>query len=90
MDALCRRYNINLTKRKKHGALLDAELLADVFLEMNGGRQKGIDLEIEKKSEPKRLFNDDKQMYSKKIISPSQKEKQDHEKILKVLDKNYW
>ena len=67
MDALCRRYNINLTKRKKHGALLDAELLADVFLEMNGGRQKGIDLEIEKKkSEPKRLFNDDKQMYSKK------------------------
>ena len=90
LDALCRRYNINLTKRKKHGALLDAELLADVFLEMNGGRQKGIDLEIEKKSEPKRLFNDDKQMYSKKIISPSQKEKQDHEKILKVLDKNYW
>ena len=53
MDALCRRYNINLTKRKKHGALLDAELLADVFLEMNGGRQKGIDLEIEKKKEPK-------------------------------------
>ena len=48
MDALCRRYNINLTKRKKHGALLDAELLADV-LEMNGGRQKGINLEIEKK-----------------------------------------
>ena len=53
MDALCRRYNINLTKRKKHGALLDAELLADVFLEMNGGRQKGIDLEIEKKMNQK-------------------------------------
>ena len=53
LDALCRRYNINLTKRKKHGALLDAELLADVFLEMNGGRQKGIDLEIEIKTNQK-------------------------------------
>ena len=31
-------------RERKHGALLDAELLADVFLEMNGGRQKGIDL----------------------------------------------
>ena len=47
LDALCRRYNIDLSKRGKHGALLDAELLAEVFLEMNGGRQKGIDLEIE-------------------------------------------
>ena len=65
LDALCRRYNINLTKRKKHGALLDAELLADVFLEMNGGRQKGIDLEIQEKNEPKRLLKD--------IISCTQK-----------------
>ena len=36
-------------KERNTGALLDAELLADVFLEMNGGRQKGIDLDIEKK-----------------------------------------
>ena len=53
MDVYVEDININLTKRKKHGALLDAELLADVFLEMNGGRQQGIDLEIEKKNEPK-------------------------------------
>ena len=62
----CRRYNINLTKREKHGALLDAELLADVFLEMNGGRQTGIDLEVEMKNRVERLSIEDKQMYSKK------------------------
>ena len=90
LDALCRRYNINLTKRKKHGALLDAELLADVFLEMNGGRQKGIDLKIEKKNVSDRLFINEKEQYSKKIISPSQKEEQEHGKLLKELDKHYW
>ena len=89
LDALCRRYNINLTKRKKHGALLDAELLADVFLEMNGGRQKGMDLEMQDKNEPKRTFKGYKQLYSKKIITPNQKEKQEHEKLLQELDKDY-
>ncbi|MBV8939957.1 MAG: DNA polymerase III subunit epsilon [Alphaproteobacteria bacterium] len=39
LDALCRRFNIDLGARVKHGALLDAELLADVYLELCGGRQ---------------------------------------------------
>ncbi len=39
LDALCRRFNIDLTAREKHGALLDAELLADVYLELTGGSQ---------------------------------------------------
>lgn len=42
LDALCRRFNIDLSARTKHGALLDAELLADVYLELNGGRQGAI------------------------------------------------
>ena len=42
LDALCKRYNIDLTARTKHGALLDAELLADVYLEMKGGRQSTL------------------------------------------------
>ena len=90
LDALCRRYNIDLTKREKHGALLDAELLADVFLEMNGGRQTGIDLEVEMKNRVERLSIEEKQLYSKKIISPDQKEEQKHQDILKVLGKHYW
>jgi DNA polymerase-3 subunit epsilon len=39
LDALCRRFNIDLSKRSKHGALLDAELLAEVYLELIGGAQ---------------------------------------------------
>jgi DNA polymerase-3 subunit epsilon len=45
LDALCRRYEIDLSARTKHGALLDAELLADVYLELLGGRQDRLALE---------------------------------------------
>jgi DNA polymerase-3 subunit epsilon len=39
LDALCRRFDIDLTARSKHGALVDAKLLAEVYLELTGGRQ---------------------------------------------------
>ena len=41
LDALCRRFNIDLSARVKHGALLDAELLAEVYLELIGGSRTG-------------------------------------------------
>ncbi len=44
LDALCRRYGIDNSHRTKHGALLDAELLAEVYIEMNGGRQAALGL----------------------------------------------
>jgi DNA polymerase III subunit epsilon len=45
LDALCRRFNVDATARTRHGALLDAELLADVYLELKGGRQAGLGLQ---------------------------------------------
>lgn len=42
LDGLCRRYGIDNTRREKHGALLDAELLAEVYLELIGGRQASL------------------------------------------------
>lgn len=42
LDALCKRFNVDLSARTKHGALLDAELLACVYLELTGGRQPGL------------------------------------------------
>jgi len=42
LDALCRRFGIDNSSRDKHGALLDSELLADVYLELMGGRQPGL------------------------------------------------
>jgi len=46
LDALCRRYRIDSAKRVKHGALLDSELLADVYIELIGGRQGGFSLDV--------------------------------------------
>ncbi|NBX03101.1 MAG: DNA polymerase III subunit epsilon [Alphaproteobacteria bacterium] len=47
LDALCKRFNVDLSGREKHGALLDAQLLADVYLELLGGRQAMMLLEEE-------------------------------------------
>ena len=44
LDALCTRYGIDRSHRVKHGALLDAELLAPVYVELKGGRQIGLEL----------------------------------------------
>ena len=45
LDALCRRFAIDASARSKHGALLDAELLAEVYLELIGGRQPDLTLD---------------------------------------------
>ena len=47
LDALCTRYGIDRSHRVKHGALLDAELLAQVYVELTGGRQIGLSLAAE-------------------------------------------
>ena len=52
LDALCKRFNIDLSARTKHGALLDSELLADVYLELRGGRQTTLSLHLENQSDP--------------------------------------
>lgn len=51
LDALCRRYGIDNAHRTKHGALLDAELLAEVYIEMMGGRQAALSLGVEREEE---------------------------------------
>lgn len=49
LDALCKRFSVDNSNRIKHGALLDAELLAEVYLELRGGRQRGLDLDAVRK-----------------------------------------
>ncbi|MBN2739884.1 MAG: DNA polymerase III subunit epsilon [Rhodobacteraceae bacterium] len=46
LDALCRRFNIDNSSRTLHGALLDSEILAEVYLELIGGRQPGFGLQL--------------------------------------------
>lgn len=47
LDALCTRYGIDRSHRVKHGALLDAQLLAQLYVELSGGRQIGFSLRVE-------------------------------------------
>ncbi len=47
LDALCRRFAIDLTERTTHNALLDCRLLAQVYVELMGGRQRGFELAVE-------------------------------------------
>ncbi len=47
LDALCRRFGIDLSERTSHNALLDCRLLADVYIELTGGRQRGLSLVAE-------------------------------------------
>jgi DNA polymerase-3 subunit epsilon len=44
LDALCRRFGIDLSERTSHNALLDCKLLAEVYIELTGGRQRGLSL----------------------------------------------
>ena len=52
LDALCRRYGIDNGHRAKHGALLDSELLAEVYIELIGGKQAALGLEIVEEISP--------------------------------------
>lgn len=52
LDALCRRFGIDNSARTKHGALLDSEILAEVYLELVGGRQPGLALSAQMPGRP--------------------------------------
>jgi DNA polymerase-3 subunit epsilon len=47
LDALCKRFGVSLSSRDKHGAIIDSELLARVYLELRGGRERSLGFEPE-------------------------------------------
>lgn len=58
LDALCARYKIDNSRRTKHGALLDAEILAEVYTELNGGRQTTLVLASSEAARPVQILSD--------------------------------
>lgn len=69
LDGLCRRFALDNSKRVKHGALLDSEILADVYLELCGGRQSALILDAEQSRE-KKLERVDSNYTAKKRPDP--------------------
>ena len=89
LDALCRRYKIDNSNRELHGALLDSEILADVYLAMTGGQVNLLLAEEETKANVKNTELDDvkrKQRGALKVIKASDDELIAHEENLQVLD----
>lgn len=93
LDALCRRFEIDNTARTFHGALLDSELLAEVYLELLGGRQHGLTLGDDKsKSSASSSGISTKTRTPRKarVSKPSEEEFTAHKEFLKDLDDPIW
>jgi DNA polymerase-3 subunit epsilon len=99
LDALCRRFNIDLSMRNYHGALLDAELLADVYLELRGGRQKGLLLDetLHKTAKNEQENHTSEPLVQRslrdvpvRIFSASSDEITSHHEFIKKLKKPIW
>ena len=84
LDALSRRYKVNI-ERKNHGALLDAQILAEVYLEMNGGRQQNINL-IESVNKTKKNTRAEIYNYSRKLYEVTDQEKKNHQELLDFIN----
>ena len=89
LDALCKRFNIDLTRRTKHNALLDCELLREVYINLLDVREPKFDLSSNSKNDSQHLKNIKK--YNKKIIQVSDVELSKHREFLKSeLKKNFY
>ncbi len=90
LDALCRRFGIDNAHRELHGALLDAELLAEVYLAMTGG-QIGLNLDVEKDNTENEVKIDLSSINLAEIqlpvIAASSNDIELHERFLDLLDK---
>ncbi|MFM1896942.1 MAG: polymerase epsilon subunit [Pseudomonadota bacterium] len=89
LDALCKRYAVDNSQRQLHGALLDAEILADVYLAMTGGQTRlwlGMEETVveARSSAPRHLDTHRKPL---KVISASPAEQEAHERRLASIDK---
>ena len=89
LDALCKRYNIDNSKRTKHTALIDCELLSKVYINLID--QKEPVFQFQRISDQTKEIKNFEYKYSKKVIKPSDTELSEHKKFLeKNLKKNYY
>ena len=88
LDALCRRYEINNAQRERHGALLDAELLAEVYLAMTGG-QATLELDAGHLRDRQRggLTKPVHRPVQLTVVAPSAEDVEAHQRALTAVDK---
>lgn len=94
LDELCKRFGVDNTGRTLHGALLDSELLAEVYLELLGGREPGLVL-AQKGQEVKEVKSEaialtERVFREARIFEVSDEEKKQHIEFIKGIKNNLW
>ena len=89
LDYLCRRFSIDLSERNLHGALLDSQLLAEVYLELNGGKQISMNLSLNNKqnNEFKAIKKIKKPFFQ---LGATSKDIFKHKTLIKTIKKPLW
>ena len=92
LDALCKRFNIDNSKREKHSALVDCHLLKEVYINLVDQKEPKLNLESDENNNSKIISNiSKKNSTSRKIIVPSNEELEYHKKFIQSsLPKNYY
>ena len=88
LNALCRRFNISLENREKHGALTDCYLLTDVYIELLGGKQERLNLSQNQLSIAEKFKTP--LNFEPVLVKLSDEDKRLHEDILKKINKPIW
>tara|TARA_B100000886_G_C20289788_1_gene434907 strand:+ start:63 stop:728 length:666 start_codon:yes stop_codon:yes gene_type:complete len=89
LDALCKRYKIDNSKREKHTALIDCDLLSKVYINLIDQREPIF--QFKKELEKSDYNKNSTKNYSKKVIRPSKEETESHKSFIKhVLKKNFY
>ena len=90
MDALCKRFNIDLSRRTKHNALLDCELLREVYIRLLDVKEPKLIFSNENSSTGNDVKNKF-QKHCKIVLKPNQQEIKSHEQFIKKeLKKNFY
>ncbi len=91
LDALCRRFGVDATARTRHGALLDAQLLSEVYLQLKGGRQPGLVLaETAVEAETVAAVAAATAPRAPRPHAPSDDERAAHEAFIDTVEKPIW
>jgi len=90
LDALCKRYRIDNSKRKKHTALIDCELLGKVYINLIDQKEPTLNFSIKSEKNPNEQLKENKD-YFKKVVTPSSNELKLHKEYIKnSLKKNFF
>ena len=91
LDALCRRFNIDLSRREKHNALLDCELLREVYINLLDAKEPKLIFTNDNAEINLKNRNNTQKNYCKIVVKPTEEELKQHKEFLKKeLKKNYY